>query len=240
VPEKPQRVQHVKCPQCGETVLPEDKFCFHCGRRLKAHVAERDEEGAGRHIAEWPLAILGAIVIVGAAYTIHRQTHLLGQLRSQPRQHVLPNHRGVAQQRLHPTGPLVLHPVVTTTTTYPRNIPSSASWTLVAETYHNVQITLRLPNSMTTPLSVARTAWVWGAARTPYRVSVAVVATRPPTATQVLGNGVYGTVIQRTSATAMQSLFIRWAGHAWLDVSMTVPGAHANWLASIAESVRIS
>ncbi|MCY0878968.1 MAG: zinc ribbon domain-containing protein [Firmicutes bacterium] len=240
MPEK-QRAQHLKCPQCGETVLPDDKFCFHCGRRLKYSAEET--EGPERRVPEWPLAILGGMAMVGALYIIHHQTHLLGQLRT----HLKPRpvaaahaHQVRSRGRAQPPVPIALHPVVTTTTTYPQHVPSSASWTLVQETYRNVRITLRVPHNMSATLSATPAAWIWGQPHTPYRVSVTVVSARPADATEALGTGVYGTAIQRTPSEAVQSLFIRWASNAWLDVSMAVPNAHVNWLAAIAESVRIS
>jgi hypothetical protein len=183
---------------------------------------------------QWPLAIIGAAAIAFAIYEIQHQSHVIAQLQSSGGQ------SGVS--KTHGAKHLHLYPVVTTTTIYPPNVPSSASWTQEVESYQNVQFGLRVPVGMNTALksSPAASRWSWGEPRTPYAVILAVVAAKPSDANVHLGANTFGTAISRKLAVASQSLYIHWSAHEWMEVSMTVPASHIAWLRVIATSVRIS
>ncbi len=227
------QVKHsLSCPGCGETVLAEDKFCFHCGRRLKSAVPPHPSEPkvSRRHFPQWPLAVAGAMAVVLAVYVIHREnsgTSATVRATQTPKIHA-------KHQRTN------LKPVVSTTTTYPPNLPSSAHWTPEVETYQNVQLSLRVPTSMAVNLGSSATRWVWGKPNTPYRVVMQVVSQKPSQASQSLGPQTFGTSITNSGGTATQSLYISWANHQWVEVQMVVPSSNSNWLGAIAESVRVS
>lgn len=232
--------QRLNCPRCGETILPDDKFCFHCGLRL-ARTQPPAPEPAGSFAArqrfpQWPLAVVGLLSLVLAGYIVHRQSALIARLtRSTPAQvsKTVPHvHRTASNS-------VVLHPVVTTTI-YPANLPPVQGWTAVAETYQNVQFGLRLPLALKSALNASPTAWTWGSPGTPYQVALDVVTGKPSSASTSLGPNTWGTPIRKTSTTASQALYINWAAHKWVEVSMVVPVSHIGWLASIASSVRVS
>ncbi|PSR21432.1 MAG: zinc ribbon domain-containing protein [Sulfobacillus acidophilus] len=225
------------CPQCGETVLPEDKFCFHCGRRLKVRQTPSVQESKPRHFPQWPLALVGILALVLAGYVVHHESSTLARL---PKRVASPNPISVPKRAPHAKVPPSLHPVVTTTTTYPGSMPSSASWTPEVESYQNVQFEVRLPAAMHNALGASAGSWSWGTTNGLDRVTLSVVSAKPSSATVNLGPNTYGTSITQTASTASQNLFVTWAPHKWLEVSMTVPKGHVNWLGGIATSVRIS
>lgn len=232
--ETPAQSLRLTCPRCGETILSEDKYCFHCGRRLQSAVDAGNNPPRSRfRFPQWPLALVGIVAIAFAAYEVHHQSQVMAHLQS----------TGAGSSAVNRTGrrAVALHPVVTTTTTYPANLPSSASWTSEVETYRNVQFGLRVPVGMNTLLpSSSGSQWAWGEPNTPYKVVLSVVPARPAGATVALGPKTFGTAITRSGAVASQSLYINWAAHTWVQVSMAVPASHIYWLGSIAESVRVS
>ncbi|NMP22100.1 zinc ribbon domain-containing protein [Sulfobacillus harzensis] len=219
---------HLSCPNCGETVLPDDVFCFHCGRRLKA--AQSSPRPVPRHIGLWALALVGVLALVGAGYVIHHQQQAL-QAALQHQNSPKAKHR---------SGRVVLHPVVTTTTSYPANLPSSAHWTVEVETYHNVQLSLRLPTSLAHLKKSTSSQWVWGDPSFPYQVTLGVASSKPGAASVSLGTNTWGTPIAKSGSTAQQDLYIKWAPGNWAEVLMTVPSKDEGWLGAIAESVRVS
>lgn len=225
--------RRLTCPRCGETILSEDKFCFHCGRRLGEKPSGTTAEIHPNRFAQWTLVAIGVVALVLAGYEVHHQSRVIAALQSRPASR---GRSGSAGK----TGSLTLHPVVSTTTTYPTNLPSSAGWTSEVETYQRVQFGLRLPTGMNDVLSTSSTEWIWGKANTPYRVVLEVVANKPASASQTLGAQTYGTSIVKGSATASQALYINWASGKWVEVLMAVPVHHVNWLGSIAKSVQIS
>lgn len=230
--------RRLSCPQCGETVLSDDKFCFHCGKRLKDKDGASDlasDSGQSRRYPQWPLAIIGLVALVFAGIIVARQSHTIARLKVAGSAHTHPPTKAT------PGKHIVLHPVVTnTTTTYPGNLPSSAGWTPEVVTYHSVQIGLRLPSALTTSLGHSKTSWSWGHPSSPYQVMLNVVGGRASTASVALGPNTYGTPISQANGVSTQQLYVNWAPHQWVEVSMAVPKADANWLGSIAESVRIS
>lgn len=236
MPETPAASVRLSCPRCHETILPEDKYCFHCGRRLQPSAATAPAEPSPRprtRFPQWPLAVIGAAAVVFAVYEVHHQSHVIAVLQSRGQSRIPRTHDAKLRR---------LHPVVTTTTTYPANLPSSASWTPEVETYQNVQFGLRVPVGMNTPLQTSATSnrWVWGQPQTPDQVVLAVVSGKPADASVPLGANTYGTAIRRTGSVASQSLYIRWSSRQWVAVSMTVPASHIGWLGAIATSVRVS
>ncbi len=222
----------LSCPRCGETILAEDKFCFHCGVRLGA-IAKASVQGSPpkKRFPQWPLAIIGAMALVLAAYVVHQRSRVIAGLKP-PSSSAHVSHSG--------HGTLTLHPVVSTTTTYPSNSSSSRNWTEVVEKYQKVHFALRLPNDMNTSLSASKTEWVWGKSGTPYRIILGVVSGKPPSASTNLGPKTYGTNIVKHSSTATQSLYINWSAGKWVEVFMTVPANKVSWLEAIAQSVRVS
>ena len=223
--------RRLNCPKCGEMVLSEDKFCFHCGRRLTPQVAAATRKKPGWRW--WPLGILGALLLMALGYWVHRQSLVIARLKGE----VSRLDASVKSRR-----PLSndLHPVVTTTTSYPGNMPSSANWSVEIKTYANVTFSIRVPNSMDQALTTPRGSWEWGDPNTPYQVGLAVTAAKPIRASVALGANTYGTVITRSGDAASQQLYVNWAPSHWVEVSMTVPTSHINWLEAIATSVRIS
>ena len=236
MPENRQAKAPLSCPKCGETILPDDKFCFHCGRRLlpKDSAATGLEDTAvrpPRSTAQWALAAVGVALLAGTGYVVHRQSVIIHRLEAQT--HSTTGH-------LHNGKTPVLHPVVTTTTTYPPNLPSSAKWVPEVESYQKVQISLRLPSTLSTPLSSSATAWTWGRRGTGYGVNMDVVSQKPADASVNLGPQTFGTPIQKTSTSAEQALYITWDHHQWVEVKMTVPLSHIDWIGAIAKSVGVS
>lgn len=216
------------CPNCGETVLAEDVFCFHCGRRLKA-AQSGPPNAVSRRFRQWPLAVAGVLAFIAAGYVIHHQQQQLTDV----------THTSVRGHHLKKTR-VVLHPVVSTTTSYPSNLPSSAHWTVEVERYHTVQVSLRLPTSLAHLEKSSSTAWTWGATSTPDRVTLGIVGAKPGNASVSLGPNTWGTPIQNNATTASQNLYVEWTPGHWAEVLMTVPAQDEGWLGSIAESVRIS
>ena len=239
MPEK-SASRRLNCPSCSETVLPEDTFCFHCGRRLKPKAAggvsaPNDVRPKRRRFTQWPLAVMGAIALLAAGYEVHHQSAIIANLRATQSGHR--QHFGDSGKKHGP----VLHPVVTSTQTiYPANLPSPLSWTPEVETYRNVQFGLRVPKNLSASMGSSATQWTWGQANTPYRIVLSVVSAKTPAASVVLGPNTWGTPISRSSAAVSQDLFINWAGAKWVEVSMTVPASHVAWLQAIAKSVRVS
>lgn len=221
----------LSCPRCGETILTEDRFCFHCGVRLGPSAAEPvPGSRPKKRFPQWPLAIIGALALILAAYVVHQRSRVIAGLKP-------PSSRAHVSHPAH--GTLTLHPVVSTTTTYPSNT-SSRNWTEVVEKYQKVDFGVRLPNALNTSLSASKTEWVWGKPGTPYRIILGVVPGKPPSASINLGPKTYGTNIAKNSSTATQSLYINWAPGKWVEVFMTVPANQVSWLGGIAQSVRIS
>lgn len=223
------------CPRCGETILAEDKFCFHCGRRLatppdQSEPLPPEAPKPTRRFTQWPLALAGVAVLVLAGFEVHHQSQIIAKLRVADRAANSSPHRSNKP----------LKPVVSTTTTYPSNLPSSASWTPEVETYHNVQFGVRVPVAMNKAVSASSNQWTWGQPNTPYQVVLAVVVAKPASANVPLGAKTYGTPMKRNSTTASQDLYINWTTGKWVEVSMTVPASHWNWLGSIAKSVQVS
>ena len=216
------------CPKCGQMVLSEDKFCFHCGRRLQP----KDQAVAARkpRAAWWPAGILAALILVAAGYEIHHQSVVIAGLKS----------RFGVSLKSHHLQSGSLHPVVTTTTSYPPDMPSSANWSSEVKTYAKVQFGIRVPNGMDQALHASSSRWAWGEPHSPYEVSLSVVGAKSAAASTVLGSNTYGTPISRGQGTASQQLYVNWASHEWLLVSMTVPANHEDWLEAIATSVQIS
>lgn len=220
---------HLRCPNCQETVLAEDVFCFHCGRRLKSSSKDSAAPSRAVRFPQWPLAILGVAALILAGYVVRHEQSTLSAVQSAPPAH-----------HARTTVPKVLHPVVTTRTTYPASVPSSAHWIPEVATYRNVQFSLRVPKSMDQPLTTGTTSWSWGALNTADRVVVEVVSGKPAAASVSLGAQTWGTPIVHLGNSASQDLYIQWASHQWVAVLMRVPGQDTPWLGSIAESVRVS
>lgn len=225
------------CPACSETVLPEDMFCFHCGRRLqpKKSTAGPKPSGSKRlRFSQWPLAVVGAVALLAAGYEIHHQSAIIAHLeKGSP--------SAGAGLKSGQKKKVVLHPVVTTAKTiYPSNLPSTANWTPEVETYDNVQFGLSLPKAMSLPLNSSTTQWSWGKANSPYHVTLSVASGKTSGATVNLGPNTWGTAITHQNGVESQDLFIQWASQKWVEVAISVPAAHHDWLASIAQSVRVS
>lgn len=230
----------MSCPKCGKTILPEDKFCFHCGRRLTNSPAthgpgNQNARPVRRRFSQWPLAIFGAGALILAAVVVAHGSHVIAQLGASSKPSPARLHHSIKHK-----SSTVLHSAVTTTTTYPSNLPSSGSWTPEVETYNGAQITLRLPAAMSHAESSGATKWVWGAVGSPYQVTLAVVTGRSSSATIPLGPNTFGTAIIHAGGVTSQSLYVKWSNNDWIAVQMQVPNSHRGWLGSIAESVRIS
>ncbi len=221
--------KRLNCPRCGEIVSSEDKFCFHCGRRLppKPEVVSRPPSRRGW----WLLGILAVLVFLAGGYQMYHQSRVIASLNRQVR-------RLNASLKSYQSGQF--HPVVTTTTSYPTGVSSSADWTPELEAYANVQFGLRVPNGMNQTLHASPSDWIWGEPHSPYQVALSVVGVKPAAASVVLGANTYGTTISRMAGTASQQLYVNWAPHKWVEVSMAVPASHTNWLEAIATSVQIS
>ncbi len=252
------------CPQCGESLLPTDRFCFHCGRRLPAHKMLALAYRLARFgLPQSILAVAAVASLLAAAYLVHRQSQVIARalhhqpahLRNKPtKPHAVPQAGG---KPLHPAKVPILHPVVvTTSTTSPRPARSSGrtqppppkqpggqrsgNWVTEQRSYQQAQFSLAVPSTMRAVLAASPRSWTWGDRGTPYHVTVAVVPARPPFASVTLGAETYGTAITQTANAASQQLFINWAGGQWVEVAMTVPRQDANWLAAMAESIRVS
>jgi hypothetical protein len=195
------------------------------------------QDPKSRHFPQWPLAVVGIMALVVAGYEVHHVSNALSRL---PASVASPKPTSGNKSPSAAKTPSALHPVVTTTTTYPGSMPSSAGWTPEVESYQNVQFEVRLPISMHTALGSSAGSWTWGTPHSLDRVTLSVVSAKPATATVHLGSNTYGTPIAQTASTASQNLFVTWAAQKWLEVSMTVPKSHVNWLGGIATSVRIS
>ncbi len=234
MPENKQAKAALSCPKCGETILPDDKFCFHCGRRLlpKDGTPTDLKDTAARvrrPVAQWVLAFLAVGLLAGTGFIVHRQSVIIHRLEAQSR-------TGRSQ---NPNAPPI-HPVVTTTTTYPPNLPSSAKWVPEVESYQKVQISLRVPASLSTSLLASAKAWRWGQHGTPFGVGLDVVSQKPASASVNLGPQTFGTSIQKTGTSAEQAMYITWDHHQWVEVQMTVPINHIDWLYAIAKTVGVS
>lgn len=240
------------CSHCGETVLLDDKFCFHCGTRLPSHPFL-----AMRHrlvqigLSQWPLAIIGTAALLGSAYIVRHQSLVVAEaLHNRPHLH----------GRSSPVvrAPLVHAVIVETTTTRPGNAHTSAtphsakpahqplnastsgSWVTEHASYQNIQVSLRVPWGTNPSRTVSPSSWAWGERNTPYHATVSVVSKKPGAAKRKLGPQTYGTPITRSATLASQTLVINWSGEKWLEVAIAVPSHNINWLATIAESIRIS
>ncbi len=234
MPENRQAKAALSCPKCGETILPDDKFCFHCGRRLLPKdtaptSAPHDTTVRRMPLAQWLLAVAGAALVIGTGVVVYRQSALIHRLETQQAGGGSTNGRTTA-----------IHPVVTTTTTYPPNLPSSAKWVPEVESYQKVQISLRLPANLSTPLSSSATAWRWGERGTSFGVSMDVVSQKPADASVSLGPQTFGTPIQKSGTSAGQAMYITWGHHQWVEVQMTVPISHMDWIYAIAKTVGVS
>ncbi|NMP22063.1 zinc ribbon domain-containing protein [Sulfobacillus harzensis] len=259
----------LSCPQCGETILPEDRFCFRCGGRLPMHKFLIIKQRLRRFgLSQWPVAIVGVAALVAAAYVVYHQSQVIAETRYlDARQGNIASYHAHAVRQArgkpsHAAGSPLLHPIViTTTTTYPKPVRSASTphsstagpvsqparsptsgehWVTENERYQNVQFSLEVPSVMNTSLAASSTSWTWGSRNTPYHVTVSVVSGKPGSASMRLGAHTYGTPISRSSRVASQQLFITWARGKWVEVAMTVPSKNINWLAAVAESVRVS
>lgn len=254
----------LNCPQCGESILPTDKFCFRCGQRLPAQTLLALKYRLGRFgLSQSILAAAAVAALLTAAYMVHHQSQVIAKAvhhhaahpRNQ-RSHQQHGGRQADGKPSHPAKTPILHPVVvTTSTTYPRPARLSGSqplppkqpggqlsghWVTVQRTYQNVQFTLAVPPGMRSAPAASSSAWTWGDGATPYHVTVSVVPDKPASANVALGAQTYGTPIAQAPNAASQQLFINWARGQWVEVAMTVPHQDANWLAAIAESIRVS
>lgn len=215
------------CPRCGEAVMPEDQFCYRCGRRLESAASSGSSK---RWMTLGGQIAAAAVVLFVVADVAHQQIHWLSRTSG-------PN--GSIRTQTHKSLP-PLHPVLTTTTIYPPNWPTSAHLTPEVETYQNVTLSVAVPSTMATLLQTSANQWVWGIPHTGYRVVLGVVAGKSPAATVPLGPGTFGTPITNTASSASQSLYIEWAPNQWAEVLMTVPRSDSSWLEAIATHVRIS
>lgn len=249
----------LSCPQCGEAVLPSDKFCFRCGSRLPKHTWLALRYRLMRFgLSQLLLVLMGVAALLVAAYVVHRQSQVIAESVQRPRNHQQPAHehphRHIPAKPAHTAKNPILHPVVVTTTTTvsphsdaPSPNPGSkkptvspiGAWATEQATYQNVQFSLKVPPGMTAPLATSSTAWTWGARNSPYQVTVSVVPDKSTSADVELGTHTYGTAIQESPSTASQQLFVNWTGHEWVEVAMAVPKKNVAWLAAIAESLRV-
>ena len=251
------------CPQCGETILPRDRYCFRCGSRLPARRFLLIKQQLSQiSLSQWFLGIAGLAVLLAAGNIVHHQSQVMANALQHPghaTNHRLVSPGAAVHPNPKPSRPArtpILHPVVTTRTTYPRPArpsaspqlprakpaaaPSPGSWVMEQATYHSVQFHLAVPFGPSPTMTASPTAWTWGETHTPYHVTVSVVPGKPSSAAVTLGAKTCGTPIRHSARVASQQLYINWDRGQWVEVAMTVPRQHSNWLAAIAESVRVS
>ncbi len=129
--------------------------------------------------------------------------------------------------------------------THPPTTPPTlqSGWSAESVQYQGTSINVTIPKTLTeTHRRLSSTQWQWAnAGNAAYRVVLQALppSSSPPSGTTALGPGAYGTPIVRHGAMAQQTLYVDWAGHAWIAVAMKVPSSHINWLATIAQSVRV-
>lgn len=80
-------------------------------------------------------------------------------------------------------------------------------------------------------------AWQWGNKKG--QVSMDVVAHKPSSISDALGPSTFGTPIIPEGKRVSQTIYVKWPGQGWVEVSMQVPQKHEAWLSTIAQSIHI-
>ena len=247
----------VFCPQCGAALRP-----------TRVSRKATSTGGSKNGAALWGLLGAGALLVVVLVALHHRHPNPVAQgtpshrttKRSQNNPGSTANKRpesgstpsSVPKSHPHPKAPV--KPKVhakhsgAPSTKKPKGLSTpptiQSGWSSQSVSYQGATINLTLPKSLTESISKVSSA-EWRFANTgnsAYNVTVTALApsSSPPAGTNSLGPDAYGTPISDQGKTATQTLYVDWAGHAWVKVSMVVPVQDSSWLGSIAQSVRIS
>ena len=252
----------VFCPDCGKALRP-----TRLSRQSQRRAGRSGVEGAGALWALLGLAaIIIAVIIwinlphhpsspvaVGTsqpASSHHPKRGVPSAKNSRPKSHQTTPTRakGSGTQssgRPHPKTPSASSSLHHHRKIRPQTTPPTlkSGWSAEAVQYQGTSINVTIPKTLTeTRRRLSSTQWQWAnAGNNAYRVVLQALppSSSPPTGTSALGPGAYGTPIVRHGAMAEQTLYVDWAGHAWVAVTMKVPSSHINWLATIAQSVHV-
>ncbi len=247
----------VFCPDCGKALRP-----TRLSRQSQARIGRAGGQGAG---ALWALLGLAAVIVAvifwinrphhasvagGASPTGHPKTRVSSTKNSQPRNRRTTPSRA-KRSTTHPGGrPHSKTSSASSSLHHHRNVPPSttppslkAGWSTATVQYQGTSITMTIPKTLTeTHHRLSSTQWQWAnAGNSAYQVVLKALpaSSSPPGGTTALGPNAYGTPIVRHGPMAEQTLYVDWTGHAWIGVTMKVPSSHINWLATIAQSVRV-
>lgn len=234
------------CPQCGQNVLPDDQFCFHCG----ANLAPQPRVGPSPRLRKkrpWWLYGLAGLVVVGLGSLIFRG-HTSQKSAATP-----PKNLSAASSRHHHSHQ---HPSTAPSTSTPASVspgptPSSTSsnnpgsgWITQTVPYNGGTVSLQLPSALSHVESQGGGQWVYGPSSgtsgTAGSVTLEIVGQKSSSATQSLGPGTYGTAITNQGSLVSQTLYVQWPQHGWVRVAMSVPGSQESWIRTIAQSVQIT
>ncbi|MCL5971884.1 MAG: zinc ribbon domain-containing protein [Firmicutes bacterium] len=220
------RPQLSPCPYCTETTRKDDRFCRHCGAELRlAGVGT-----VGRLVYNVGIVAGAALVALFIYRTMATTPIAVGPVNSLAASHKQATGKGHSVSAFAPA------------TSYPSTPETKAGgWHKVKETYLGATITLTLPSKLEQRSLSHPGYWRWTSAGGRYGVLAEVKPEKSPAATQPLGTMVFGTPITaQANQISEQMIDIAWPQHGWLEVVMTVPSPDTGWLATIAQSVKIT